>query len=329
MVKKAILLLLAILACTLLLAGCNIVREVLALSPFPGYLSQAVAAVDVHNEISAFLDLERDRWWSDVYVLRRRTDQEDFVFLVVRKDYGGQRIYAFDDSLELKSFADVDHHNEIHLVEADGRFFVGDVHFDPLTLAATPDALNLWGQAFSVEGGSNYLIWTDGTICTIEQRNASSWAASGNYSANVEDLGYGYVSYHLIGIGHDPFIIDTEILDHPVYLFFYSWENDYVRIVKTPQGAYPGLSDPLVPSFPYTTEIYDIKDHVFRYTRRGFVAAAHNDGLFYRLSFQGERIGRLWVSKDYDTAVDFDLDGEYFYCLDADNLRLYKCETGW
>ena len=327
MVKKAVLLLLTILACTLLLGGCNIVREVLALSPFPGYLSQAVAAVDVHGEISAFLDLERDRWWSDVYVLRRRSDQEDFVFLVVRKDYGGQRVYAFDDSLALKRFGEVDHHNEIHLVEADGRFFVGDVHFDPLTLAAAPDAIWLWGQAFSVEGGSNYLLRDNGTICDIYV----DWSASPSASPSIENWGYGDVPYRLIGIGHDPFIIDDDPLinDHPVYLFFYSWENDYVRIVKTPEGAYPGLSGPLVPSYPYVTEVHDVQDNFFRYTRKGFVAAAHNDGLFYRLSLQGERIGRLWVSKDYDTAVDFDLDGEYFYCLDADNLRLYKCETGW
>ena len=332
MVKKSILLLLITLVCLASLTGCKIVLEVISLSPFPGYLSQAVAAVYVGHEISGFLDLENDRWWSDVYVLRRRTDEEDFVFLVVKRDYGGQRVYAFDDSLALKSFAEVDHHNDLHLVEADGRFFVGDVHFDPDTLTATTDdpPLNLWGHAFS-GGGSNYLLWADGTNISIEPRSASDWSSSTPYSVSIEDPGYGYVPYRLLGIGHEPFVTDMEISDFPVYLFFYNWEHDYVRVVKTSEGAYSplALNDPLVPYYPYTDEIHDVKDNFFCYTRKGFVASAHNDGLFYRLSFQGERSGRLWVSKDYDTAVDFDLAGEYFYCFDPEDLRLYKCVTGW
>ena len=334
--KKTIIHLLLVLPFLLVLTSCDLLVELFSLSPFPGYLAQAVDAVDISGQISDFLDDEKDDWWSELFVLRRPLDQKDFVFLIVKKGYGGQRVYAFDESLELKSYATIDHHNEIHLVEADGRFFVGDVHFDPVTLSPSPDNKYLWGHAFSNTAGTrNYLITGDGQQCLFEERNPGDWAPGTNSNPFVEFTGFEYINYRLRGIGHDPFLLDADLADYPVYLFFYNWDEGYLRIIKTPEGDYVGfLSDPLIPDLPpypyeFSPRIYDVREEYFWYTRKGMVAGAHDDGLLYLLTFNGERIDQLRVNNDHRMVIDFDIDGEFFYYFDELNSRLYKAVTGW
>jgi len=329
MVKKICLLL--IVPLLVVLSGCDLFTEWLSFSPFPGYLAQAVDAVDISGEITEFLDNEKDDWLSELYVLRRPSDQKDFVFLIVQKGGGEQRVYAFDESLELKSYATIDHHNEIHLVEADGRFFVGDVHFDPVTLSPTPDNQYLWGHAFSTAGIWNFLLDGAGQQCRFESRSLVDWSPGTSKLPKVEFSASGDINYNLQNIGYDPLLME-------VYLFFYNWEEGFLRIIKTPEGDYvsglPAAGGYLIPEFaPYPYEfsprIYDVREEYFWYTRKGMVAGAHNDGLLYLLNFNGERIDQLRVTNDHRMVIDFDIDGEFFYYFDEPNSRLYKAVTGW
>ena len=333
MVKKTIIHLLLVLPFLLVLTSCDLLVELFSLSPFPGYLAQAVDAVDISGQISDFLDDEKDDWWSELFVLRRPSDKKDFVFLIVKKGYGGQRVYAFDDSVELKSYATIDHHNEIHLVEADGRFFVGDVHFDSVTLSPSPDNKYLWGHAFSNTAGTrNYLITGDGQQCLFEERNPGDWSTTGaSQEPYVEFSAFGNINYNLSTIGFDPLLME-------VYLFFYNWDEGYLRIIKTPEGDYlggiPATGGYLIPDLPpypyeFSPRIYDVREEYFWYTRKGMVTGAHDDGLLYLLTFNGERIDQLRVNNDHRMVIDFDIDGEFFYYFDELNSRLYKAVTGW
>jgi len=328
-VKKICLLL--IVPLLVVLSGCDLFTELLSFSPFPGYLAQAVDAVDISGEISEFLDDDTDDWWSELYVLRRPSDQKDFVFLIVKKGGAEQRVYAFGDSLDLESYATIDHHNEIHLVEADGRFLVGDVHFDPVTLSPTPDNLYLWGHAFSNTAGTwNFLLDGAGQQCRFESRNPVDWSPGTTKLPYVEFSASGDINYNLQNIGYDPLLME-------VYLFFYNWEEGFLRIIKTPEADYIGVipDDPnylipdVSPPYEFSPRIYDVREEYFWYTRKGMVAGAHDDGLLYLLDFNGERIDQLRATNNHRMVIDFDIDGEFFYYFDEPNSRLYKAVTGW
>ncbi len=327
----------AILICSLLLsfalAGCEFLKDVFSMSPFPGYLSQAVASVDLSEEVDDFVGGET-HWSSLVFVLHRLSDGNDFVFLIIQRDSGWQRVFALDDSLDLRSYGTVDQHNEIHLVEATGNFVVGDVRFDSVTLSASTAGLptDAWGQAFS-DGTNNYALRDEGTQLRCIFWDSAWTDPPSNAYYYIEDMGYGYVNYRLVAVRYDPFLPDVELLDFPVYLVFYNWEEEYLRMVKTPVSEYPDtLSAPLVSpaaTYPYSSKVYEISEDFFCYTRKGAVASSRQDGVFYRLRFDGEELDRFRVSKEDRPVMDFDLDGEYYYYFDEMNTRLYKAVTGW
>lgn len=141
----------------------------------------------------------------------------------------------------------------------------------------------------------------------------------------------GYINFNLRAIGYDPLLLE-------VYLFFYNWDEGFLRIIKTPEGHYdsgfPALADPLIPDLPlypyeFSPRINDVREEYFWYTRKGMVAGAHDDGLLYLLTFDGERIDQLRVNNDQRMVIDIDIDGEFFYYFDELNSRFYKAVTGW
>ena len=333
MVTRRTIILICSLLLSLALAGCEFLKDFFSMSPFPGYLSQAVASVDLSEEVDDFVGGET-HWSSQVFVLRRLSDGNDFVFLIIQRDSGWQRVFALDDSLDLRSYGTVDHHNEIHLVEATGDFVVGDVRFSSATLSASQAGLptDVWGYGFS-DGASNYVLRDEGTQIKCYIYEATAWAYQAVESYYIEDLGSGYVNYRLVAVRYDPFLPDVELLGFPVYLVFYNWEEEYVRMVKTPVNDYPDSLEPTLvtpaATYPYSSKVYEISDRFFCCTRKGAVASSRQDGVFYRISFQGEELDRFRVSKEERPVMDFDLDGEYYYYFDKMNTRLYKAVTGW
>ena len=135
MVKRLVFILL-ILPCLFYLTTCDFLVTVFSMSPFPDYLSQAVASVDMTDEIEAYVDSEDSDWHSAVHVLKNVAGDE-YVFLIIRKDSGGQRVYALDTDLNLISYDSIDHHYPLALVGASDNFAVGNVLFDHTDMTVT------------------------------------------------------------------------------------------------------------------------------------------------------------------------------------------------
>lgn len=324
------------------LSACQISVELLSLSPFPGYLAQAVASVDLSAETEQYLGVGEKSWESDVYVIKNQSDEE-YVFLIVRKDAGGQCVYAFDASLNLITKKSIDLRGYLHLFDANttlpGPYFVaGDVGFsgNPLipTIDPYPDISYNWDSYAFSHSGSNFILWSNGYQIECIQFD-SDWA---NPATTPSDIGSS-TDMRLLGIGYDydPSAVDPVLGVNAVYLFLHSWDdsNDqgFLQIVRTAASSYPGVAgapSDLYTDWPVSNRIYDVRgeNRIF-YTRKGVVAESKARGIYYLLTLDGQIEKRLPVTRDDSVAMDFDIDGNYFYIFDEQNFRLYKAKTGF
>ncbi len=350
MVKRLLLLLLIIVVFALSLTTCDLFVAVFSMSPFPGYLSQAVASVYMGHDIEQFLGENYTDWESDVYVLRNSTSE--YVFLVVRRNPGGQIVYAFDTSLDLEVSETVSEQNRLHLAEADtGDFVVGRVRFsgDPLT-ASYPyptDNIDAWDKQMFAHNGNNYIVWSgfDGSHSYLyADEYSSAWGSPSNSTTTVEE----YAERRLVGLGYEP---DTTNFGDPVlgagitpvYLFIHGRSEDggreerFLHIIRSDAGAYSGslVAAPAdlftgSPAGYVSEKIENIDDEypVF-YTRKGIVAGTDRRGTFQLLKLNGQKIKSFYITPDERTPIDFDIDGEYYYLFDEQTMRLYKAKTGF
>lgn len=334
MVKRLVIRVLIIVLMLLCLFGCDLVLTIFTLSPFPGYLSQAVASVDLRNEIEKYIGSDGKFWQNDIHVLKNLVGSE-YVFLIVRRDAGGQRVFAFDTSLELITMGEIDFQSNLNLVDANDDFVVGDVRFygDPLTSQSRyPDIGYNWDYAFGVAAGSNYLL------------NSNSFDISYNRFSNTWSFPPTFVTtplgapteMWLQGIGYDPQVFDPDPLvpGNPVYLFFHGGQSDsdegFLQIVWTPASHYASLYDPVYGNYPVQPKVDGVRgdSHVY-YTRKGVVAQTRTRGRYYLLTLDGEIQKQFQISSDEDIPLDFDINGEYYYVFDERNYRLYKANTGF
>jgi hypothetical protein len=327
MVRKLVLLLVALL-CVLLLAGCDLVHDILSFSPFPAYLAQAVATVDMRSEIEAYAGSDLlDR--CEVYVLRN-TSGDEYVFLVARREFGGQRIYVLDTDLKLIASATVSEHNSMAVADALGDFFFGKISFNATNLSTTPYDpgvfINSDEQAFS-DSSNNYVVRIYSGMLEYERFN-NSWTSQANPSVS---LGGTFFDIWLQGLGYDP-------ATGEVYLLFVGHDpnsdEEVLYIVTTPVSPY--ASGTLQPIFDgtYTVSspvsgVQGDSDSRCYYTRKGVVAQTHTRGRYMLVSPAGDVKKRFWVTHDEQTALDFDIDGNYYYIFDENNMRLYKAATGF
>ncbi len=339
MVKRLLILLLIILPTLLCLSGCDLVVTILALSPFPGYLSQAVASVDLSGEIEQFIGTGGELWQNDIHVLKNDSTGREYVFLIIRRDPGGQRVYAFDTSLKLITQGETDFHSNLNLVDANGDFVVGHVRFygDPLTSQSyypDPDIIGYnWDHhAFGVAAGSNYLL--NSTSFDISYNRFSNTWTSPSYLSTP--LGTS-TEMRLLGIGYDPQVFDPhlDVPGNPVYLFLHGGQQDkdegFLQIVWTPASHYStSLSSPVFSYYPVQPRVDGVRGEsdVF-YTRKGVVAQTRTRGRYYLLTLDGEIKKRFQISSDEEIPLDFDIDGDYYYVFDEGNYRLYKANTGF
>ena len=70
-------------------------------------------------------------------------------------------------------------------------------------------------------------------------------------------------------------------------------------------------------------------EHPVFYTRKGIVAETRRRGTFQLLKLNGQKIKSFYITADERTALDFDIDGEYYYLFDDQTMRLYKAKTGF
>lgn len=330
MVKKHILLLLFVLPFLLFLTSCDLFTALLSLSPFPGYLAQAVASKDMTEEIEAYVGSGDVEWRSDVHVLRN-VAKDEYVFLIIRKDFGGQRVFAFDTDLNLITYDSITNHSTINLVDANDDFVVGDVLFDHTDMSTTPNFPDVpvgWDdQAFSF-AGRNYILRGYGVDIDCEEFDMP-WGSLGSSST---PLG-GMYDMGLRGIGFDPEVNDPFVGNNPVYLILTGGGSDqddgFLQIVRTPASAYPSLPSPVF-SYTVSSPVYDVRGYrPCYYTRKGVVAETHNRGRFVLVTLAGEEIKKFAITNDDEPALDFDIYGEYYYIFDEQDMRLYKAATGF
>lgn len=340
MVKRLLILLLIILPTLLCLSGCDLVVTILTLSPFPGYLSQAVASVDLSGEIEQFIGAGGELWRSDIHVLKNDSTGKEYVFLIARRDPEGQCVYAFDTSLELITKGEIDFHSNLNLVDANSDFVVGHVRFygDPLTSQSyypDPEIIGYNGDqyAFSVASTENYLLRSSGQEIECNQFS-NTWSSP---TFVTTPLG-APTEMWLKGIGYDPQVFDPDpplVPGNPVYLFLHGGQQDkdegFLQIVWTPASHYSTtLSSPVYGSYPVQPRVDGVRgDGDVFYTRKGVVAQTRTRGRYYLLTLDGEIKKRFQISSDEEIPLDFDIDGDYYYVFDEGNYRLYKANTGF
>ena len=341
MVKRLLILVLIILSTLFCLSGCDIFVAILTLSPFPGYLSQAIASVDLSSEIEKYIGEDGKLWESDVYVTKNGSNEE-YVFLIVRKDPGGQCVYAFDTSLNLISKKPIGFPSYIHLFDANttlpGPYFVaGDVGFSDNPLVPTidpyPNVGNNWDNYAFSHSGSNFTLRSNGFQIECNMFDFD-WA---NSVMTPSDIG-SPTDMQLRGIGYDydPSAVDPVLGENAVYLFLHSWDDSsdhgFLQIVRTAASSYPDVASTidLYTDWPVSNRVYDVRgeNRVF-YTRKGVVAESKDRGTYYLLTLDGQIEKRFPVTRDDRPAMDFDIDGDYYYVFDEHNYRLYKANTGF
>jgi len=331
MVRRLLIFILLFLPCVLCLTSCDLFVAVFSLSPFPAYLSQAVASVDMREEVEKFLGDEYDHWWSDVFFVADASGAQG-VFLIVRKDSGGQWIYAFDTSLELISKDYMDYYSDLHLVDKSGIFVVGNIGFDPITLASYGWIDTNAGGRFAFSNGTYNMelesyFNTDPTEQSVLTVRYGDWPLPWppDTPLPAETTIRSGEKFWLRGLGYDASL-------GLVYLFLFNEDSRYLQVVETNSTEYPAslkseILDPV--NYISSPPIYDVEDRYFCYTRKGFVGSARRRGFYQLLNIEGEVLKRFYIGTDDDRGFDFDIDGEYYYVFNRSNFRLYKANTGF
>jgi len=347
MVKRLLIFILLIITCLLCLTTCDLFVALFSLSPFPGYLAQAVASVDMREDIERFLGDDYVDWESDVYVLRNSIREQ--VFLVVRRDPGPQMIYVFDTSLNLIVTHRVENHRRIGLVEAAGapqNFVVGGGRFDGSDLSIMnlpedpypPIFDDTWHKFTFAHGGRNYIVWSD-----FDQLGCTEYLDSWAFNDSGNTIIETGQDRRLVGLGYEKDIPDPVLgTAFTVYLFVFGWDSfdnngdDFLYIIRTNASSYPGpivpgdLVSNISPNAHASQRIENVNDNrPVYYTRKGVVAETRNRGTFRLLDLEGEVKKSFFITSDERTPFDFDIDGKYYYIFDRRNFRLYKAATGF
>jgi hypothetical protein len=322
MVKRLVFILF-ILPCLFCLTTCDLLVTVLSMSPFPGYLSQAVASVDMRDEVEPFIGDDGRYWWADIFVIEKSPDIEG-VFLVVHKDFGGQWVYAFDTSLDLKDKYYMDDHSELHLVDNNGNFVVGNIAFDPVTLTSLgPIDTNAGGRFTFSDGTDNMELdsyYSDVDAKSVLTVRYGNWPLP--WPPNAEATIRSYEKLWLRGLGYDS---ERGL----VYLFLFSEDGRYLKVVETSIGDYPTLTSDILDYYTSSPPIDDVEEYYFDYTRKGFIGATRQRGYYKLFNLQGDVLKQFNLGIDDDRGFDFDISGEYYYVFDKDTYRLYKAKTGF
>ena len=345
MVKRLLIFILLILPCVLGLTTCDLFVALFSLSPFPGYLAQAVASVDVREDIERFLGDDYNRWESDVYVLRNSIREQ--VFLVVRRDPGPQKIYVFSTALKLEKTHKVDTHRRIGLVEAlDENFVVGGGRFDGADLSIMnlpedpypPITEDTWHKFAFADDVYNYIAWSE-----FDQLGCTEYLDSWMFTDSNNTIIEPGQERRLVGLGYEKVFPDPVLGTlYTVYLFVFGWDyfdnnsDDFLYIIRTDANTYPGpivpgdLVSDISPAAHASQRVENVSDNrPVYYTRKGVVAETRNRGTFRLLDLEGEVIKSFFITSDERTPFDFDIDGKYYYIFDRQNFRLYKAATGF
>ena len=313
------------------LAGC----EILALSPFPEYLSLAVTSYDLSRYLG---DPDSSSTRLDVLY----NGAGEYVFLQIDRPGSSGRLLIFDTDLRpLK-----DHTRDeipypgslgsLRMVDDSFRFVAGSFLFDPVTLdpAGTIDPLPADNKGFAILPGNpmgrpsrNYLFSvTSAAQSDLQIQTSVGWAAPTSSSVKlaapgITDLQIDGAYY---GAERDELLLALR-------------RGDTVSLYVVPSNSAAAVefftnapSVPLMAIYPYLP-LTDVRHGGFHLTAAGLIAHT-NEGWWERYAFEdeGKMTDRMRAPRDTLWMDDaFSPHGDYFYVVDRREKRLYKLATWW
>ena len=318
MVRRASLLLLALPA--LLLAGCSFFTA----SLFPGYLAQTEKSFDLNSKIEGFLTPlggSEIRWYSQAFILTTGADADYSGVLVEIDSLPNKLLLLADSAGNLQMLDDPDFGN-LHLLDANGNFVVGQNQFPPASLASAAPVAGIIKEYIGFSAaGINYLLHSDGMYSNQLQWQSfgGGWASAGSGGPNIDDYQYGF---EIRAVWYD----STAAADKAVAMVFFNNQLNRVYVFRTPVPEL--MVAPLTASYPPLT-FEDVDGGRVIYTRKGIVLADW-DGSAVLMDFNGKETGKkLDLGRGGEVRIAFDIAGDHFCLFDPDNQMLYQGNTGW
>lgn len=320
MVKKIFLF--CLIPLILSLVSCNFFLA----SIFPDYMSQIVASVDLSSCIDSFIRDRKNEWHCNLYVLKNSLDEE-YIFLLVGINQSPERkVIVLDSSLTVVQMYRSDQLGDLHMVDANNNFLIGDILFDN-TGSVLPDSpgIDPYKRGFS-DGLYNYLIWIDGWTPDQLQYEVydSSWTSTSWIWTVNFNAGTGAGNCHL-----EKLVYDETRTGEEVALFFHEYETDSNEIVFLPAAEFPAgsITGPIFDSYP-KIKIEHVNSDRIHYTRKGIFVRDYDDRTEI-IGFDGTVKDSFYMNYRQDTAESYDIEGDYLYFFGKDDRRIYKLHSGW
>lgn len=306
----------------LLLAGCSFFTA----SLFPGYLAQTEESFDLNSKIEGFLGSLGGagiRWYSQAFVLTTGADADYSGVLVEIDSLPNKLLLLADSAGNLQMLDDPDFGN-LHLLDANGNFVVGQNQFPPASLASAAPVAGIIKEYIGFSsgvGGTNYLLHSDGMYSNQLQWQSFSggWGNTGSGGPNIDNSQYGF---EIRAVWYD----STAAADKAVAMVFFNYQLNRVYVFRTPIPE--DMVAPLTASYPPVI-LENVDGGRVQYTRKGIVLA-DSDGSAALLDFNGQETGkRLDLGRGGEVRIAFDIAGDHFCIFDPDAQMLYQGNTGW
>jgi hypothetical protein len=313
--KLSLLVLLLIAVLTAAVVGCSF----FAASLFPSYLTQISASIDLSKEMNPFIGSAGEDFECRLYVLKNSSDRE-YIFVGIHVfSPDKKKVIILDNSLKVRKELEDPQLGELHMVDANGDFLIGNVLFSQvdLTLMASP-GVDPYRQGAS-DGTYNFIMWIDSGSPDELQYRIYDNAWSGGAIQNPL-IGTGVFSLENTGYS---------AAKNEVALFLHRQGDDFSQVVLIPADHFwTGLTPPTIIS-SYTVFPVDSANHEnYHYTRDGIVVNTH-DGVAKLYGFDGKVKAEFPIGNDSDAVEAYDTEGSCYYHLDVQGRRLYKCGTWW
>lgn len=316
MVRKLslpVLLLIAVLTA----AGCKF----FAASAFPAFLTQVSAFVDLSKEMDGFIGSTGEDFECRLYVLKNSLGRE-YIFVGIHLFSSDmKKAIILDNSLKVRKELEHPDLGDLHMVDANGDFLIGNVLFDKDNLALGPSpGVDPYRRGFS-NGADNFIMWIDSGVPNELQyvMYSNVWVVV--MSPNPV-IGTGVFNLENCGYSTDR---------NEVALFLYREGDDFSQVVLISGADFgpPGLPAPIL-SIPNNTVFpVDSANHENYHCTNDGIVVNTDHGVAKLYGFDGQVKAEFPVGDDTDAIEAYDTEGSYYYHLDVRGRRLYKCGTWW
>jgi len=290
-----------------------------AASLFPTYLTQISASIDLSKEMDGFIGSAGDNFECRLYVLKNSFDQE-YIFVGIHVfSPDKKKVIILDNSLKVVKELEHSDLGELHMVDVNGDFLIGNVLFDKADLTETypgiPDAN--WHGFFN---GTDYTVVSINDTSPDQLQNErynSGWVWQSSMASLIETGG----DFDLENASYNAARINQEVA-----LFLDRKGDDSIQVVLIP-AVWGGLATPIISRYPVFPVASDNHEN-YHYTNDGIVVNTH-DGVAKLYGFDGKVKAEFLICDDSDAVEAYDTEGEYYYHLDVRGRRLCKCGTWW